>query len=54
MSEKVTMQSADGRETREVDADPKVLVPLMVKGWRQAPEQKAEPTDPGAIETEVK
>ena len=35
MNEKVTMQSPDGEETREVDANGPDLVPLMVKGWKQ-------------------
>jgi hypothetical protein len=35
MSEKVTMQSPDGGETREVDVNGPELVPLMVLGWTQ-------------------
>ncbi len=35
--EKVTMQSPDGEETREVLATEAELVPLMVSGWKQIP-----------------
>jgi hypothetical protein len=46
--EKVNMQSPDGEETREVDATEKVLVPLMLAGWKQvpAPELKTNPGGP--------
>jgi hypothetical protein len=44
--EKVTMQSPDGEETREVVATEAELVPLMVQGWKQI--QTAKPAVPAA------
>ena len=42
MTETVLMRSPDG-EVREVEASPAALVPLMIRGWRQATEEEVAP-----------
>lgn len=41
MNDKVMMRSPEG-EIREVEANGPELVPLMVKGWHQAPSKKTD------------
>jgi len=45
MSEQVVLISPDG-ELRRVEARPEVLVPLMVRGYRQVNEQEDEEVTP--------
>jgi hypothetical protein len=45
MSEQVVLISPDG-EVRRVEARPEVLVPLMVRGYRQVSEQEDEEVTP--------
>jgi hypothetical protein len=45
MSEQVVLISPDGEE-RLVEARPEVLVPLMVRGYRQVNEQEDEEVTP--------
>ena len=45
MSEQVVLISPDG-ELRHVEARPEVLVPLMVRGYRQVNEQEDEEVTP--------
>lgn len=47
MSETVLMISPDG-EQRAVEATPAALVPLMIRGWRQATEEEAKDARPDA------
>jgi hypothetical protein len=45
MSEQVVLISSDG-ELRRIEARPEVLVPLMVRGYRQVNEQEDEEVTP--------
>lgn len=47
MSETVLMISPEG-EQRAVDATPAALVPLMIRGWRQATEEEVTHARPDA------
>jgi len=42
MTETVWMRSPDG-EVQEVEAVPAELIPLMIRGWRQVPEEEVTP-----------
>ncbi|MCC6363089.1 MAG: hypothetical protein IT165_06160 [Bryobacterales bacterium] len=37
---KVNMKPPDGGEPVEVEARPDIIVPLLVAGWSQCPQQK--------------
>lgn len=47
MNETVLMISPEG-EQRAVDATPAALVPLMIRGWRQANEEEVKDARPDA------
>ena len=48
--DKVTMRPPDGGEPIEVEAKPDVIVPMLVAGWSQCPQQKVKEETEDAID----
>ncbi|MBL8220396.1 MAG: hypothetical protein JNL62_14280 [Bryobacterales bacterium] len=49
--DRVTMKPPNGGEPVEVEATPEVIVPLLVAGWSQCPQQKDKEETEDAIDS---